>query len=164
MTLTRAYLGIGSNKNKPLQQVNQAITTLQKLPRLKFIGVSSRYRSPPLGPSDQADFVNAVAAVDTQLSATALLKVLQAIEQQQGRVRTQHWGARTLDLDLLLYGNEIVNTAELVIPHAEMRNRYFVLYPLAEIAPELVFPDGETLRQCLATLSANDLVKIDTVP
>ena len=136
--MIRAYIGIGSNLNQPRQQVLDAIAALKILPRSRFVKASSLYETKPVGPQNQPDFMNAVAAIDTSLSAQALLSHLLAIEKKQGRVRSgERFGPRTLDLDLLLYGNEKINTKELTVPHPRMFEREFVLQPLAEIAPEL---------------------------
>jgi 2-amino-4-hydroxy-6-hydroxymethyldihydropteridine diphosphokinase len=110
-----------------------------------------------MGPQDQPDYVNAVAALKTGLSAIELLKQLQAIENQQGRVRKQHWGARTVDLDILLYGQQSINTIDLVIPHAGIADRAFVLYPLQEIAPELDIPGHGALFELIKSCPAKGL-------
>lgn len=149
----RSYIALGSNIQNPRQQIAIAIGALQQLPQTKFLSCSSLYQTPPLPPViDQPDVINAVVSVDTNLSAPELLRELQKIEHQQGRQRIQHWGPRTLDLDLLLYGNEFIDTDELTIPHPEMRKRNFVLYPLAEIAMDLVLPTGEKLQTLLNLL------------
>ena len=148
--MIRVYIALGSNLAKPLDQVNCALEALAHLPRTRLVQTSSLYRSKPLGPQDQPDFLNAVVALDTQLSAHELLDGTQSIELNQGRVRkAERWGPRTLDLDMLLYGNEVITTDRLTVPHYDMKNREFMLYPLAEIAPDLVFPDGETLQELL---------------
>ncbi len=148
--MIRVYIALGSNLAKPLDQVNCALEALAHLPRTRLVQTSSLYRSKPLGPQDQPDFLNAVVALDTQLPAHELLDGTQSIELNQGRVRkAERWGPRTLDLDMLLYGNEVITTDRLTVPHYDMKNREFMLYPLAEIAPDLVFPDGETLQELL---------------
>lgn len=156
--MTRVYLALGSNLAHPLQQAHAALTALDNLPQTRLVGCSSFYRSRPLGPQDQPDYLNAVAALETGLDAERLLDHTQAIEQEQGRVRKAHrWGPRTLDLDILLFGNDVIRTARLTVPHYDMKNREFMLYPLAEIAPELVFPDGQSLTHLLTSIDRNGL-------
>src|SRR5690606_25641310 len=117
----------------------------------QLAAVSSFYASDPLGPPEQPRFVNAVAALDTELAPLALLDALQAIEREQGRVRkAERWGPRTLDLDILLFGDLQLASERLTLPHYHMHARAFVLYPLAEIAPDLSLPDGRPLRALLA--------------
>ncbi|WP_369788978.1 2-amino-4-hydroxy-6-hydroxymethyldihydropteridine diphosphokinase [Rouxiella sp. WC2420] len=158
--MIRVYIALGSNLAKPLDQVNCALEALAHLPRTRLIQTSSFYRSKPLGPQDQPDYLNAVVALDTLLPAHELLDSTQSIELNQGRVRkAERWGPRTLDLDMLLYGNEIIGTERLIVPHYDMKNREFMLYPLAEIAPELVFPDGESLQQLLERVPMNGLTR-----
>jgi 2-amino-4-hydroxy-6-hydroxymethyldihydropteridine diphosphokinase len=132
-----AYIGLGSNLASPIEQVRQALNELATLPLCRLVASSSLYASRPLGPQDQPDFINAVAALETRLSPLALLDQLQALEQQHRRRRQRHWGPRTLDLDLLLYGNEHINAPRLRVPHPQMASRAFVLAPLTEIAPSL---------------------------
>lgn len=151
--MTLCYIAIGSNLASPLAQARAAVNALGNLPESRLVAVSSFYRTAPLGPQDQPDYLNAVAALDTALAPHALLDHTQRIELEQGRERKdERWGPRTLDLDLLLFGNQTMRTERLVVPHYDMKNRMFMLYPLAEIAPELTFPDGETLQNCLARL------------
>jgi 2-amino-4-hydroxy-6-hydroxymethyldihydropteridine diphosphokinase len=136
-----AYIGLGSNLADPVQQIQSARADCAAIPGVRELAFSSLYRSPPMGPQDQPDYVNAVMAVSTDLVALDLLRYLQGIEQKHGRVRTeQRWTARTLDLDLLLHGEHRIETAELTVPHPGLSQRAFVLYPLFEIAPELVVP------------------------
>jgi 2-amino-4-hydroxy-6-hydroxymethyldihydropteridine diphosphokinase len=150
MTLIRTYIGLGSNLANPSEQVQRALLALQTLPDTQLAGHSSLYHTPPLGPQDQPDFVNAVAGLDTYLSPENLLLELQAIEQQQGRQRTaERWGPRTLDLDIILYGELILNTSTLTIPHSGLLARDFWLRPLLELAPELVLPNGIPLKEYL---------------
>ncbi len=149
MSAVRAYIGLGSNLDDPVRQLRRALAALARLPETHLAGYSRFYRSVPLGPQDQPDYVNAVAALDTTLDAEALLDALQAIETAQGRVRTLRWGPRTLDLDMLLYGNEVLATPRLTVPHPGLAERSFVLYPLAELATDLALPDGRTLAGLL---------------
>ncbi|MFZ4833449.1 2-amino-4-hydroxy-6-hydroxymethyldihydropteridine diphosphokinase [Rouxiella sp. Mn2063] len=156
--MIRVYIALGSNLAQPLDQVKCALEALAHLPRTAFIGCSSFYRSKPLGPQNQPDYLNAVVAIDTALPASELLDCTQAIEQNQGRVRkAERWGPRTLDLDILLYGDEVIDNERLAIPHYDMKNREFMLYPLAEIAAELRFPDGELLQDILTRVPLNGL-------
>lgn len=138
--LVRAYIGIGSNMSDPWGRVRQAIAELDEIPHCCCVKHSSLYRSRPLGPADQPDFVNAVAAVDTTLSARRLLEILHEIERRHGRVRSRRWGPRTLDLDLLVYGSECIVSESLTVPHPGVVQRDFVLHPLYEIEPDLQVP------------------------
>jgi len=148
--MATVYIGLGSNLENPYAQVTQAIGTLTTLPGSHCLAVSSLYRSPPMGPQGQADYVNAVMSLQTALSALDLLDCLQSIEQQQGRVRgAERWGPRTLDLDLLLYGQQSFDLPRLKIPHPGLHERSFVLYPLYEIAPTLVIPGHGALKNLL---------------
>lgn len=158
--MTRVYIALGSNLANPLHQVQSALNALAELPQTKLIATSSLYRTPPLGPQDQPDYLNAVVALDTDLSAENLLDHTQKIELEHGRVRKdERWGSRTLDLDILLFGDEIINTERLTVPHYDMKNRQFMLYPLAEIAPELHFPTGESLQSVMTQLGAEPLTR-----
>ncbi|WP_457948049.1 2-amino-4-hydroxy-6-hydroxymethyldihydropteridine diphosphokinase [Enterobacter mori] len=153
--MTLAYIAIGSNLASPLEQVNAAVQALGEIPQSRIVAVSSFYRTPPLGPQDQPDYLNAAVVLDTALDAETLLDNTQRIELQQGRVRkAERWGPRTLDLDLMLFGNEIINTERLTVPHYDMKNRGFMLWPLFEVAPDLTFPDGTPLRDILDKLHA----------
>jgi 2-amino-4-hydroxy-6-hydroxymethyldihydropteridine diphosphokinase len=157
-TFIRAYIGLGSNLDDPLQQLQRAIAALRRIPESRLTAVSPLYRSKPMGPANQPDYLNAVAMFDTCLEPLALLDALQTIEQQQGRVRTgEHWGPRTLDLDLLLYGSEVIDLPRLQVPHPEITRRGFVLCPLSDLAPELTFPDGLSLRDAMAGINFSDL-------
>lgn len=157
---SRCYIGLGSNLEVPERQLERAIVALAQLPSCRLVTVSSLYRSAPLGPAGQPDYINAVAMLDTGLSPLGLLDALQAIETAHARVRNERWGPRTLDLDLLLYGQQSIDTERLQVPHPQLRYRPFVLYPMAELAPELVFPDGETLQALLQQCPADGLVKL----
>jgi 2-amino-4-hydroxy-6-hydroxymethyldihydropteridine diphosphokinase len=153
----RCYIAIGSNLADPVAQVQSAITALQHLAASSWVCTSSLYASKPMGPQQQPDYINAVACIDTLLAPLALLDSLQQIENEQGRIRKEHWGARTLDLDILLYGDEVITTPRLTIPHYGMKTREFVLYPLAEIAPQLRLPCGTALQALLLQCPQNDL-------
>lgn len=163
MPSVRAYIGIGSNLNDPVAQVQQAFRALAELPASRLMACSPLYRSAPVGgPPDQPDYVNAVAALDTVLNPEELLTALQAVEIQQGRVRTVRWGPRTLDLDVLLYGSTIRNDSWLTLPHPRLHERAFVLYPLYDIAPDLTLPGGGPLSELLAHGSLLTLTRLDS--
>ena len=155
------FVGLGSNLDDPVSQLLTAFDELAALPSSRLIRRSSLFRSKPLGPQDQDDFVNAVAEVQTELDALTLLSALQAIETQHQRVKTRHWGPRTLDLDLLLYADESINLKELVVPHAQMLKRNFVLVPLTEIAPKLSIPGAGFLSEQLVSQDYSGLEKIN---
>ncbi|CCJ73639.1 2-amino-4-hydroxy-6-hydroxymethyldihydropteridinepyrophosphokinase [Cronobacter condimenti 1330] len=150
------YIALGSNLAEPLSQVNDALAALARIPQSRVVATSSLYRTPPLGPQDQPDYLNAAVELETSLTPEALLDNTQRIELQQGRVRkAERWGPRTLDLDILLFGNETINTPRLTVPHYDMKNRAFMLLPLAEIAPALRFPDGERVADVLERLDCS---------
>lgn len=138
-----AYVGLGGNLGQPISQVSQALLELSSLPDSELVVRSSLYRTRPVGPVDQPDYINAVAVLVTELAAEALLDALQALEARHGRIRDgERWGARTLDLDLLLYGDAVIASQRLQVPHPRMCQRAFVLYPLAEIAPKDLYIPG----------------------
>lgn len=157
---TTAYIGIGSNLDDPRRQVALAVEALRQLAATRLLACSDWYLSDPLGPGPQPPYVNGVARLATRLTPLALLRALQAIEQRQGRVRGERWGPRTLDLDILLFGDESLATPELRVPHPEMARRSFVLHPLAELAPALVLPDGTPLAALLAKCPADGIVRL----
>jgi 2-amino-4-hydroxy-6-hydroxymethyldihydropteridine diphosphokinase len=148
-----AYVGLGSNLNGPAKQLEGSYSALAEIPRTRVVGVSSLYRSAPFGGIEQPDFVNAVAALLTQLSAQELLLEFKRIEQQRGREQGGvRWGPRVLDLDLLVYSDQLIESEGLQVPHPGIADRNFVLLPLMEIAPELQIPGlGRT-----ASLVVND--------
>jgi len=136
-----AYIGVGSNLDDPVRHVSEAIEDIAALEGVQRVTSSSLYRSAPMGPAGQPDFINAVVAIRTSLSARQLLAGLQAIENAHGRVRgRERWGPRTLDLDLLVYGAETIAEPDLTVPHPGIARRNFVLLPLAELAPDLDIP------------------------
>lgn len=143
------YIGMGSNLENPIQQIKTAIDELKQLTDISSVKVSSLYRSAPVGPEGQDDYINAVAQITTSLPPEALLDRLQDIENAHLRVRKQRWGARTLDLDILLYGDLVINTARLTIPHLSMADRNFVLVPLAQLNSDIL----------IAGTSIHDLIK-----
>lgn len=156
-----AYIGLGSNLATPIEQINTARQAIAQLKRVDEVVFSSLYSSPPMGPQDQPDYVNAVMCVKTELSAMELLKKLQAIENEHGRIRGERWGARTLDLDLLLYGEQQINIADLIVPHPGITERAFVLYPLQEIAEQdLVVPGKGLLKNLLEQCPLDGLQRI----
>lgn len=158
----RSYIGLGSNLDGPEVQLEMALEALDDIPDTRLVKKSSFYRSAPLGPSDQPDFINAVALVDTGLTAGQLLIRLQTIENRQGRVRGgQRWGPRTLDLDLLLYGSRVIEEPELTVPHPGIRRRNFVLMPLLELAPELEIPGLGRADELLAAAGSAGITRLD---
>ena len=156
-----AYIGIGSNLNSPIKQVKKAIVNLVILPEITILNSSSFYQSRPVGPQDQPDYINAVVALETRLSPEALLKALQSLEESQGRKRSGiRWGARTIDLDILLYGKDIIQTKALSIPHPQLKVREFIIYPLCEIAPNLILPTGDSVLSLKELCSAKGIKKL----
>ena len=152
-----AFVGIGSNLDAPEQQVDQAIVALAELPDTILISQSRLYRSSPMGPSDQPDFVNAVVAVLTQAEPQAFLEQMQAIERKQGRKREgERWGPRTLDLDLLAYSGRIINEVDLTVPHPGIAKRNFVLLPWQEIAPNFVVPGLPDVAAMASNISTTE--------
>ena len=145
-----AYIGLGANLAEPQAQLQRALAVLESHPQLELKTHSRLYGSKPMGPQDQPDYVNAVAEIATTLEAEALLDVLQQIEQQHGRVRkAERWGPRTLDLDILLFNQAIINTPRLTIPHYGMAEREFVVYPLLEIARGEMAEGRQFSQRCL---------------
>lgn len=158
--MIRCYIGLGANLADPTASILSAVACLKQLPDSRFVALSSIYQSQPMGPADQPDYINAVAAIDTQLTPLALLDQTQHIEQHHGRQRkAERWGPRTLDLDILLYGDHIIENERLTIPHYGMKEREFVLYPLHDLAPTLMFSDGTRLADHLLTVPLNGMEK-----
>lgn len=153
-----AFVGLGSNLEDPVQHVGTAFAELDRIPGSRVTARSALYRSVAIGPAGQPDYINAVAALATDLGADDLLDVLQAIEDAHGRVRTVRWGPRTLDLDLLLYGDQQIASDRLTVPHREMHRRAFVLLPLYEIEPTLLIPGRGPLVDVLAGVDSADVV------
>lgn len=156
---TLCYIGIGSNLGDSVANVNSALKQLSIHPQLKLLSRSGLYSSKPHGPQNQPDYVNAVAAITTELPAMDLLHALFHIENNHGRERLsdQRWGPRTLDLDLLLYGDSIIDEPDLTVPHPYLCERSFVVYPLSELSPELILPNGVRLQDCKQQLAGDDL-------
>lgn len=156
--MTRVYIAIGSNLASPLEQVNAALAALAEIPDSQIVAVSPFYRTPPLGPQDQPDYLNAAVALDTDLAPETLLDHTQRIELQQGRERKAHrWGPRTLDLDIMLFGDRQIATPRLTVPHYDMKNRAFMLLPLVHIDPDVCFPDGVKVANILANLDPSGI-------
>lgn len=161
--MTRAYIGLGSNL---AHATDSSITILQQAVRelaalaTSPVRVSSLYTSKPMGPQDQPDYFNVVAALDTDLTALQLLHALQQLEQQAGRVRLRHWGERTLDLDILLFGEQRIATPELSVPHPGILQRNFVVIPLLELEPQLII-DGNLLKTQPAAQQHDGLIKLN---
>lgn len=155
----RAYVGLGSNLSVPLQQMASALDALAALADTHVVRASSFYRTAPVGYAGQPDFVNAVVAIDTGLAPRALLDALLAIERERGRVRTVPNGPRTLDLDLLAYGDVQLNEPSLTLPHPRMHERAFVIVPLAEIAPDFDVAGHGTAGRLARTLAAEQRVE-----
>ncbi|GAB5415622.1 MAG: 2-amino-4-hydroxy-6-hydroxymethyldihydropteridine diphosphokinase [Congregibacter sp.] len=160
--MTVCFIGMGANLQRPLEHLRDALRALASLPKTRLISQSSIYRSAPIGPGEQDDYLNAVAKLRTQLQPLPLLDALHAIEADHGRERRLRWGSRSLDLDILLYGEECIDHERLVVPHRELFQRNFALQPLAELVPESwCFPDGSTLEDRLAACPENRLKRSD---
>lgn len=157
MNAARAWIGVGSNLGDAAAYVRAGAQALADLPDTQAGPVSTLYRTAPVGVTDQPDFCNAVAAVDTSLPPLELLAGLQWIEQAHDRVRTRRWGPRTLDLDLLLYGDRVVRESNLTVPHPRLHERAFVLVPLAEVAPCLSVPGAGRVDELTAAVSGQDV-------
>ena len=155
-----AFIGLGSNLDNPRNQIDQALLVLDQASGVELIQVSSFYRSKPLLDMPGPDYLNIVCKINTSLDALELLDLCQQIENKQHRVRDVRWGSRTIDLDILLYGDEVHQTERLTIPHSEMINRSFVLLPLYEIEPALELPIIGPLKRCLEQLELSDIDKI----
>ncbi len=154
--MSRVWLALGSNQADPLQQVRNALAALAALPATRLLSCSAFYRTPPYGPQDQPDYLNAAVALETELLPEQLLDHTQRIELEQDRVRNGlRWGARTLDLDIMLFDNLTLATPRLTVPHYDLHNRAFMLLPLLEIAPDATLPDGTPLRDLLAHLDTS---------
>ncbi len=160
MTGTIAWVGLGSNLANPINQVLQAFIELDQIPRTRLIKQSALYESEPFGPVEQDNFINAVAALETALSPIELLDQLQAIEALHHRERKVHWGPRTLDLDILLFGNEQLCIERLNVPHPYLAERNFVLYPLLALEPELTLPSGIKLQALQADCHLGNLKQL----
>jgi len=160
MSVVTAFVALGSNLDDPSAHIRRAFEALAGLPTTRLVRRSSLYRNPPSGYRDQPDFVNAVAQIETRLGPRELLDQVLAIEQVHGRVRHAPNGPRTLDLDILLYGDRTVHEPGLTIPHPRMLERAFVLVPLAEIAPDAMLPGSGRAADLARTANAAGMIKL----
>ena len=160
VAVIRAYIGLGSNLNRPAKQIERAFELLAELPDTELVSRSSLYRSEPMGDIEQPDFVNAVAKIATSLDAFALLANLQQIEDRQGRIRGERWGPRVLDLDLLVYGDEQIQSESLIVPHPGIGQRNFVLLPLREVEPDLTIPGLARISEIVVDETAPSISRI----
>ncbi|WP_456413262.1 2-amino-4-hydroxy-6-hydroxymethyldihydropteridine diphosphokinase [Thiolapillus sp.] len=156
-----AFIGLGSNLHHPERQLLRALEELDALPETRLHCASSLYESAPMGPQDQPDYLNAVAEIRTGLTPLALLDELQRIEEAHGRIREQRWGPRTLDLDLLLYGKQVIREPRLRVPHPGIARRAFVLRPLEEIAPGLLVPELGEVEELSAACADQQVRRIE---
>ena len=156
-----AFVALGANLDGPAAHVTQALDELDRLPDSRVVRRSSLYRTSPVGYLDQPDFINAVAQLDTGLAPEPLLDALQALEQRHGRQRSTPNAPRTLDLDLLLYGDRTAGNARLTLPHPRLHERAFVLMPLAEIAPEVDGPGRGRVKDLLEKVDRSGVEKLD---
>ncbi|MGI4789191.1 MAG: 2-amino-4-hydroxy-6-hydroxymethyldihydropteridine diphosphokinase [Janthinobacterium lividum] len=154
--IATAYIGLGSNLGDRETHLETALSELRSLPTMKVTQVSSVYETAPVGLTDQPDFLNMVAEIQTSLSPLALLSALLHIENKIGRVRTIRWGPRVIDLDLLLFGHQEIALPELTVPHPRLRERAFAMIPLSEIAPELMLPGDEKTASEIAKILFSD--------
>jgi 2-amino-4-hydroxy-6-hydroxymethyldihydropteridine diphosphokinase len=159
--VTVAFVGLGANLGTPQSQVKQAVLELDAIPHTRLVRTSSLYRSEPLGYAGQPQFVNAVAQVETGLPAERLLAELHAIEARHGRSRSFANAPRTLDLDLLLFGEAVLDTPGLKIPHPRMHERAFVLVPLLEIAPKAAIPGRGAAKELLQQCAHHGVERLD---
>lgn len=158
------FIGLGSNLDEPLSQIKNAIENIKKCEYIEVNKISPFYLSAPMGPQDQPDYINAVIEISTSLTAEQLLDELQDIENKQGRIREQHWGARTLDLDILLYGDEVIDTQRLIIPHCGISERNFVLYPLNDIVnAEFIVPTLGNIRTLVTACEMTGITRLTDV-
>ncbi len=152
--MNTCYLGLGSNLSSPQRKLHQAVSALAKMPSSALLQQSPVYHSKPWGVSAQPDYYNMVIKLKTFLTPHQLLAHCQGIENKMGRVRKKRWGARTIDIDVLLYGDRKLNTAHLIIPHPYMLQRDFVLLPLLAMSPGLKLPDGQRISVYLKNCKA----------
>ncbi|MFK7814762.1 MAG: 2-amino-4-hydroxy-6-hydroxymethyldihydropteridine diphosphokinase [Gammaproteobacteria bacterium] len=162
MQAVDAYIGLGSNLSDPKQQVATALQELNSITETSLVEASSLYVSKPMGPSDQPDYINAVAKISTSLAPQALLVELQAIEQRHQRQRKdERWGPRTLDLDIILFADEQIDTKTLQIPHYGVAEREFVLIPLQELQADLIIPGKGAVEGLIEQLPPYKLLKLN---
>jgi 2-amino-4-hydroxy-6-hydroxymethyldihydropteridine diphosphokinase len=158
--MVEAYVALGSNVEGPAHHVQQAILEIGSFTHTKVVAQSSLYRTPPWGKLDQPDFINAVVKIQTRHTALELFLLLQDVENKHARQRVEKWGPRTLDCDLILYGQEIIDTPDLIVPHPRMKTRGFVLLPLAEIVPTCVLPSGEAILDLVSRCDCTGIEKL----
>lgn len=158
--MTNVFIGLGSNLADPAAQLASAVAELAALPHTTLVAQSPFYSSKPVGPQDQPNFVNGAAWLNTGLAPHDLLDHLQTIEQAHGRQRLQHWGPRTLDLDILLFGQQTLHDDRLTVPHAQLSQRDFALQPLLDLNPELALPTGTKLALLRRRCPDNKLQKL----
>lgn len=151
-----SYIALGSNLDQPIQHVLRAAAQLRQIDKTTVLDQSHLYLTSPQGPVVQDEFINAVVSVRTELNPEDLLNQCLSIERRHGRIRTERWGPRTLDLDILLYGNLTLTTDQLCIPHRHLLDRLFVLIPLQEISPKLRLPNNKSISEQIIVLQQND--------
>jgi len=156
----KVFLGLGSNLGDRQSYLDAACRELAAHPLIRIIQTSSLYETEPVGYQEQGWFLNQVVEIETTLEPKELLSFTQGMENKLGRKRLIRWGPRVIDLDILLYGNSVINTTALIIPHPRMYERQFVLVPLAEIAPDIIHPDGSATREHLDALQRGNSEKI----
>jgi 2-amino-4-hydroxy-6-hydroxymethyldihydropteridine diphosphokinase len=157
-----AYVALGSNLDDPASQIERAFSALSELSDCRLVSRSRRYRTQPLGPQDQPEFVNAAAGLLTTLTARELLVALKNLERMLGRdVPVVRWGPRRIDLDLLVYADAQISESDLVVPHRGLPERNFVLYPLRDIAPDLHVPGHGRVSQLAARVGAAGLAAFE---
>ncbi|GAW92213.1 2-amino-4-hydroxy-6-hydroxymethyldihydropteridine diphosphokinase [Calderihabitans maritimus] len=152
----RVYLGLGGNVGPVKENLARAIQLLDEHPEIEVVGRSKWYLSSPVGKEDQPWFINGVIEIYTTLKPEQLLKVVNEIEQKLGRQRRERWGPRTVDIDILLFGDQIINTEDLVIPHPRLKERSFVLVPLRELNSRLTLPTGEQVEELIEKLEFSE--------
>ncbi|HET9033434.1 MAG TPA: 2-amino-4-hydroxy-6-hydroxymethyldihydropteridine diphosphokinase [Dokdonella sp.] len=161
MSGVRAFVGLGGNLGDPVAQIESALKALDQSPQTRLIRHSGFYRTPPWGITEQAEFVNAVAEIETTLSPFQLLRELLRIEVEAGRLRDEtRWGPRLIDLDLLLYGESMIDEDNLRVPHPRMAERAFVMVPLAELEPSLSLPEHGVVSALLAGLDTSTCIRL----
>ena len=155
------YIGLGSNLGDSADTLGAAFGAINALENTRILSKSSLYSSSPMGPKDQPDYHNAVCLIETALEPHTLLRALQSVENEYGRIRKgEKWGPRTLDLDILLYGNQHISTPDLTVPHYGMDGREFVMVPLFEIAPNMIMPDGKPIALWVARCNLEGLRRL----
>jgi 2-amino-4-hydroxy-6-hydroxymethyldihydropteridine diphosphokinase len=157
----RCFIALGANLGNPVLTVQAAILALRELPQTEFVAASSLYRTAPMGLRDQPDFINAVVELIAVLPAPTVLESLFAIEERFGRRRSVRNAPRTLDLDLLLFGDELSDDPVMTLPHPRLHERAFVLAPLAEIAPQLMIPGRGRVAELLLQCADQQIEKLD---